>query len=373
MMRIGLNLLYLRPEIGGTRTYAHNLLSKLREVDNPRWFTLFVNKEAAQDELFQGWHAVVCPVQARFRPMRYAWEQLILPIQVKKLRIELLHSLGYVQPVCLPCKSVVTIHDLNFVYLRDFLNPLRRKVLQIFVPLSARTANHIITVSEFSKKQLVEVLGIAPEKITVVYNAPKYPPPRAAKIEELQQKYGITQPYIFALSSLSPHKNIDGLLKAFFLIKEHGHRELKLVLAGKLPRTKSELVTLIQSSKWKRDVIFTGYVPDEVLAGLYKNAEVFVFPSLYEGFGIPVLEAFQYGTPVACSNRAAIPEIAGNAAVYFDPKNVKEIAEVLDRLLTDENWRKYLAKAGKERIAHFTWEKAAHQTLEVYRRVIEGR
>lgn len=372
MMRIGLNLLFLKPEIGGMRTYVYNLLSMLRNVGDLQWFTLFINKETAHDNMFQEWHTVVCPVYAKFQAIRYAWEQLILPIQVKKFRIELLHSLGYVQPLCLPCKSVITIHDLNFAHIGNLMTPLRRKVLQIFVPLSAKTADHIITVSKFSKKQIVELLGIPPEKVTVIYNAPKYPPSRVAEIKELKQRYGITLPYILALSSPSPHKNIDNLVKAFFLIKERGHRELKLVLAGKLPKTKSKLDILVQSSKWKRDIIITGYVPDEVLAGLYKNAEAFVFPSLYEGFGIPILEAFQYGTPVACSNRAAIPEIAGNAAVYFDPTNVEEIAEVLDRLLGDENQRKYLANAGKERVTHFTWEEVARRTLNVYRRLMNS-
>lgn len=314
----------------------------------------------------------MCPIRAKFRLLRYTWEQLILPFQAKKLQIDLLHSLGYVQPLRLPCKSVVTIHDLNFYNIGYLMSPLRRKVLQYFVPQSAKTADHIITVSEFSKKQIVELLKIPSEKVTVIYNAPKEPPPQKIDLKELQQRYGITQPYIFALSSRSPHKNIHNLIKAFFMLKEYEYKDIKLVLAGHLPKNSDELHNLIKHSEFGKDIIFTGYVPDDVLASLYIYAEVFVFPSLYEGFGIPVLEAFQYGTPVACSNRAALPEIAGDAAVYFNPTDVEEMAATISLLLADENKRKYLIKKGKQRVVNFTWEEAARKTLAVYREVLSS-
>ena len=344
----------------------------MMKLDNSPRFTLFVNKETYQCNIFQGWHTVICPIRAEFRLLRYAWEQLILPFQAKKLRIDLLHSLGYVQPLRLPCKSVVTIHDLNFYNIGHLMSPLRRKVLQYFVPRSAKTADHIITVSEFSKKQIVELLRIPSKKVTVIYNAPKAPPVQKIELEELQRRYGITQPYIFALSSRSPHKNMGNLIKAFFLLKEYDYKDLKLVLAGHLPRNSDELYTLVERSKFGKDIIFTGYVSDEVLASLYTNAEMFVFPSLYEGFGIPVLEAFQYGTPVACSNRAALPEIAGDAAVYFDPTDVEGMAEMLGLLLADENKRRCLVQIGKQRVAHFTWGEAARKTLAVYRQVLSS-
>ncbi len=372
-MKIGLNLLYLLPGVaGGTETYARSLLQALARLDNQNCYWLFINRETSRFELFdeQEWNTIVCQVPAKLRPLRYAWEQLVLPFQVKRLGLDLVHSLGYVQPLHLPCKSIVTIHDLNFLNIGHMMPLSRRLALRFFVTKSAKVADHIITVSEFSKKQIVDVLQVPPEKVTVIYNAVKKIAERPSDLNELAKKYRIVQPYILGLSSQSPHKNIAGLIKAFELLKSKGYRDLKLVLAGHLPVHASELKQVIMRSRFRNDIFFTGYVPDRVLAGLYTYAEVFVFPSLYEGFGIPILEAFLYGAPVACSRVAALPEIAGDAAIYFDPNNIEDMANVLDYLLTHEDDRKMLITRGKERVALFTWEKAARKTLDVYKRVL---
>jgi len=317
-VRIGLNLLYLLPGVvGGTETYAVSLLQALAKLSNPAYYWLFINGETGKSGLFdkRQWNTIVCQVPAKLRPLRYAWEQFVLPLQVKRLRLDLVHSLGYVQPLRLPCKSVVTIHDLNFLNIGHMMPLTRRLALRFFVTKSAQAADHIITVSEFSKKQIVEVLRVPPEKMTVTYNAVKEVPEGPVGLNELTQTYRISHPYILGLSSRSPHKNITGLVKAFELLKRKGYRDLKLVLAGHPPARTGELEQVVQRSRFRNDIFFTGYVPDRVLAGLYTHAEIFVFPSLYEGFGIPVLEAFLYGAPVACSKVAALPEIAGDAAL----------------------------------------------------------
>jgi len=372
-MRIGINLLFLLPGVvGGTETYALSLLKAIGRIDRQNEYLIFLNRESAGLELpvQPNFKRVVCPVPAKFRALRYLWEQFVLPLQARKYRLNLLHSLGYVQPLHLPCPSIVTIHDLNFYNLRPFFSPVKRIALQFFVTHSAKAADHILTVSEFSKKQIVEVLEVSPEKVSVIYNAPKERPAHQVELEELERRYGVKVLYIFALSSPSPHKNITNLIKAFNLLKERGAKELKLVLAGHLPQDSGEVYTLVQHSRFNNDIILTGYVPDEVLAGLYANAKAFAFPSLYEGFGIPILEAFQYGTPVACSNIAALPEIAGDAVLYFDPTDVKEMAEVISRLLNNESECRSLIAKGKQRVAQFTWEEAACKTLGVYRQVI---
>jgi glycosyltransferase involved in cell wall biosynthesis len=372
-MRIGMNLLYLLPSVvGGTQTYATGLLEALGNIVPPSEFVVFVNTETYRCGLFQkgDWHVVHCPVPASSRFARYAWEQFVLPHQVKKYHIDLLHSLGYVQPFRLPCKSVVTIHDLNFLNIGHMMPWSRRIALQFFVKQSAKAADHIITVSEFSKRQIVEVLGVPAEKVTVTYNAVKEVSENPADFEELTQVYGITRPYILGLSSLSPHKNITSLVKAFELLKRKGYGDLKLVLAGHLPVGTSDLKQAVQRSEFCNDILFTGYVPDRILATLYAHAEVFVFPSFYEGFGIPVLEAFLYGTPVACSKVAALPEVAGDAALYFDPNNVQEMADIIGYLLTHEDERRALVVQGKKRVTLFTWEETARRTLDVYRQVL---
>jgi glycosyltransferase involved in cell wall biosynthesis len=162
---------------------------------------------------------------------------------------------------------------------------------------------------------------------------------------------------------------MTSLIKAFAILKQRGFRELQLVVAGHPPKDKRMLELLVQDHRLLDAVIFTGYVGDDVLPTLYAYAEAFIFPSLYEGFGIPVLEAFLYGAPVACSNAAALPEIGGDAACYFDPTHIEEMADVISRLICSEDLRKSLIKKGKERVIKFTWEETARKTLEVYRRV----
>lgn len=372
-IKVGLNFLYLLPGIvGGTETYGVSLLRALAKVSNPSWYWVFVNKETMASGLFRekGWHVVPCSVPARLRAVRYAWEQFLLPLQTRKHHLDLLHSLGYVQPLKLSCKSVVTIHDLNFYNIK--MSPLRKAVLQYFVLRSAKTADHIITISEFSKKQIVELLGVSPEKVTVTYNAPKERTVRQIDFKELERRYNINQPYILALSSPSPHKNIGNLIRAFNLFKQHEGSGLKLVLAGHRPRDGGELARAVQESGFRDDVVFTGYVPDEVIASFYENAEAFVFPSTYEGFGIPILEAFSYGTPVICSRAAAIPEVAGDAACYFDPLNPEDMADAIFSVLANEKLRKDLINKGKARVSMFTWEETAKRTLSVYHKVIHG-
>lgn len=374
-MRIGINLLYLLPGVvGGTETYALSLLKALGRMDRQNEYFVFLNRESAGLELpvQPNFKKVVCPVPAKFRAVRYLWEQCVLPFQARKYRLDLLHSLGYVQPLLLPCPSVVTIHDLNFYNLRPFFSPTKRITLRFFVTRSAKMADHVITISEFSKSQLREILGIPRDKVTVTYCANKERKVDVLSFTKLSQHYSIQKPYILGLSSVSPHKNMLALIKAFALVKGEGFTNLHLVLAGRPPRDKTCLDALIKEKKLQNDVVLTGYVPDEVLPSLYAHAEVFVFPSFYEGFGIPVLEAFTNGTPVALSNVASLPEVAGDAASYFDPRDTEEIAGTIVHILQDKALQARLVLKGKERAKLFTWERTAQRTLETYERVIKN-
>jgi len=371
-MKIGVNLLFLLPGVvGGTETHAVNLLQALAKMSNLAQYWLFINRETRASGLFRetNYRLVQCPVRASVRTIRYSWEQFVMPLQAKKYRLDLLHSLGYVQPLRLPCKSVVTIHDLNFHNLARWMPKRKRVVLRYFITQSAKKADHIITVSEFSKRQIVEILGVPEEKVTVTYNAPKQRVCQVQPFEVIAEQFGLRRPYILALSSSSPHKNMVSLLKAFAILRRKGFSHLQLIIAGHPPKDKQSLGPLFEDHNLRDAVVFTGYVPDEVLPSLYSHAEAFVFPSIYEGFGIPVLEAFLYGAPVVCSNAAALPEIAGDAACYFNPMAVEEIAATISRLLQDETLRRSLVKKGKARVAQFTWEETARKTLEVYGKV----
>lgn len=373
-MKIGLNLLYLLPGVvGGTETYAMGLMESLARLDRRSQYWLFLNQEASPWRMPRriGWHIAACPVRASLRALRYAWEQWVLPRRAHDLGLDLLHSLGYVQPGRLGCKSVVTIHDLNFHNLGHLMSRTRRATLRYFVTQSAKQADHIITGSHFSKKQIVEVLGVPQEKITVTYYGAKPSRGEAWGCHELESRYGIRKPFILGLSSTSPHKNMANLVRAFALLRER-IRGLQLVIAGHPPRQSGELQDTIRRERCAEGVVFTGYVPEPVLSGLYAHAEAFVLPSTYEGFGMPILEAFSHGAPVVCSNAAAIPEVAGDAAAYFEPGDPGAMAEAIAAVVEDQEVRERLVRMGSARVRRFTWDQTAQATLEVYRQVLEG-
>lgn len=371
-MRIGANLLFLLPNVvGGTETYAVSLLNAISMIDQDDEYWIYINRESEYLELpsISNFKREICSIQAKNRGFRYLWEQMVLPFKIKAQNLDLIHSFGYVQPLHPPCASVVTIHDLNFHNLASSMSYQKRSILRFFVTRSAQRADHIITVSEFSKKQIVEILDIPEDKVTVTYNAVRQKEYRPQPFEIVSEKYGLRQPYILALSSFSPHKNMASLIKAFAILRKREFRDLHLVVVGHSPNGKGSLEQLVQDLEIQDAVIFTGYVEDDVLPTLYAHAEAFVFPSLYEGFGIPVLEAFMYGAPVACSKAAALPEIAGDAACYFNPKNVEEMANVISQILCSGKLRKSLVDRGKEQVAKFTWEETARKTINVYKKV----
>lgn len=375
-MRIGLNLLFLLPGVvGGTETYAVSLIEALARIDERNEYYVFTNRESLALVLPTSpcVHRVPCPISATSRFARYVWEQVHLPRLVRSLQLDLLHSLGYVQPLFVPTRSVVTIHDLNFHNLREHLPLKKRLALRFFVSQGAKRADHVLTVSEFSRNQIVEVLKVAPQKVTVTYNAPKGRAPGVVSREGLAARYGVRSPYIMGLSSLSPHKNMPNLIRAFAHLKERGFADLQLLLAGHRPSGDSWGDTGLGDLKAGSEVIFTGHVPDPVLASLYTHAALFVFPSLYEGFGIPVLEAFSYGVPVVCSSAAALPEVAGDAAVLFDPHDPRAMADAIATVLTDGVLARDLLERGRERVKLFGWDITARKTLEVYDMLAHSR
>ena len=367
-MRIGINLLYLLPGVvGGTQTYAQELLSALAKQMEGHQYFLFVNEESRELPLPEAPHfeRVVCPVRAHSRSGRYRYEQIALPRQLKHRQLDVLHSLGYVGPLRAPCKHVVTIHDLNYRAFKGAMRADKRLVLGFFVRQTARHADHIIAVSEFSKNQIVQHLHIRPNKVTVVHEAAKQP---AIALDAEQQRailsaHNLHAPYIVAFSSLSLNKNISRLLSAFAqLTSEVGHN---LVLIGHIP-PEANIAGDIARLGLAARVFCTGYIPDAQVPVLLQHADLFVFPSWYEGFGLPALEAQIAGVPVACSRAASLPEVAGEGAAYFDPASDEDIARVLRQCLRDPNLRARLRQQGAANAGRFSWEQAARDTLQVY-------
>lgn len=373
-MRIGLNLLFLIPgEVGGTETYTRGLLKGLARVDTYNQYIVFINRESRQlDFIHQANFSVVdCGVHAKNRAARLFWEQFILPLQVRWHNLDVLHSLGYIAPLILPCKSVVTIHDLNYKFVPESMAALTRVMQKIFVTLTAHRANHIIAVSEFVRGQVIKYLKLRPGKITSIHEAAElevFAP--AERNPELLVHYGIFRPYLFAFSSLTPHKNIVGLIKAFAQIKQAAPNTFQLVIAGHQPRNTPMIKLAADLGLSNEDIILTGYLDNKARTALLGNATAFAFPSLYEGFGLPILEAMASRVAVACSNCASLPEVAGEAAIYFDPLNIKQMTDVLVLLLSNDDERRVLIARGEKNLQRFSWEKTAYETIAVYEKTV---
>lgn len=369
-MRIGLNLLYLLPGIvGGTESYARGLISGLTEIDQHNEYLVFLNRESANWHFRAGqnFRTIVCPVSASSRVNRYFVEQTLFPFICRRHRVHLIHSLGYVAPLFPQCFSVVTIHDLNYRAYGSQMPFLKRAALHGFVTASVYRADHIIAVSQFTRKEILRAFRLLPCKISVTHEASTREADTHPDVQGVMPAFGISRPYILAFSSRSPNKNIGRLLKAYEIMRKRGGPQYDLVLVGHPPSGVNAL-----TQKCRERVIFTGYVDEGIKRTLLKNAEMLVFPSMYEGFGLPVIEAMAAGVPVACSNVASLPEIAGPAAVFFDPFSVEGIADKMELLAMNLDLREELQRRGLQNASRFTWENTARGTVSVYSAVISS-
>ena len=371
-MKIGINLLYLIPGIvGGTETYAAGLLCGLASLDSGHEFVVFVNRDAERWPLPDGnFTRIICPVDGRNRQKRYAFEQFRLPFLLRKHCVDLVHSLGYVGPIMSPCPAVVTIHDTNYIDLAEAMPAIRRIPLRMISTAAAKRASSVITVSMFSRQRIIKLLGLPQNRIIVIHEAPQLgivEKRNALDWQNIQHRYNIVPPYVVAFGGGAIHKNIPRLLQAFAQIA--GKIDHQLVLVGHLPPDYSvnaaNRIPGLQSR-----VITTGYVPSDYVGQLLSHADLFVMPTLYEGFGLPVLEAQQAGTVVACSTAGSLPEVAGAGAAFFDPLSVDSMAETIFRCIVDSELRAQLYQEGQENLKRFSWEKAAKETLAVYHNVL---
>jgi alpha-1,3-rhamnosyl/mannosyltransferase len=294
---------------------------------------------------------------------RFAWRLL-------RDRLDLFHATHYVIPPLARVRAVVTIHDIIHVLYPQFL-PNRAALLyaRVMIRRALRRADRIVTVSHNSKRDLVDYFGIAPARIEVIYNgvAARFRPdlPRAER-DRVAAKYGLPRPYLLFLGGEKPHKNVRNVLRAFSEARRERALPHTLVLAGLMPPNRSRVEALISALDLESRVLRTGVVPEEDLPGLFAGADAFLYPTLYEGFGLPVAEAMACGTPVLTSSTSALQEIAGGYAYLVDPMDVDAIARGIGDLATDPSRRAEFADLGKRRAAGFSWDRAAAETLRVY-------
>ncbi len=375
LTRVGLNLLYLVPrQVGGTEIYARRLIAALGRTRPADEFVVFCGNEAAATLPDPEWTANVrvrrLPVNCANKPLRLACELVQLPAAAAAARVDVLHSLGTTTPFAGHCPRLVTVHDLIYeAYPETFPAPARLG-LKAVVPLGARRADRVITDSDATRGELLERFGLDPARVDPVHlglgmrEAPA-PTPEAG----LRERFELAdRPVVLTVAAALAHKNLDRLLEAMTRVDERA----ALVMVGHAgldaERLRAKAAALGLAERFR----LTGWVEDDELEGLYRLAHAFVYPSLHEGFGMPVLEAMHRGVPTACADATSLPEVAGDAGLLFDPRSVDAIAAAVTRLLDDAPLRERLAAAGPRRAAGFTWEACADGTWASYERALSS-
>jgi glycosyltransferase involved in cell wall biosynthesis len=368
-MHVGLNLIFLVPgETGGMEVAARELVPALRDAAPGAHFTAFVGREAAREDL--GVDTVTVPVAATNRLEWVRGEQQLLPRLARRHGCALVHSLASTAPARGRFARVTTIHDLNYLMVPDAHFGLRGLGMRVLVPLAARTSHRVIAISEATRRDLIDRLGVSAGKIDVVpqglgRRVELAPTPAAVLRERLG--LGMRQ-VVLSLSAKRPHKNLRGLLDGLARIEAAGRP--MLVLPGYPTPHEAELRRHAETLGLAGDVRFEGWTTEEDVEGLFGLASAFAFPSFYEGFGLPVLEAMARGVPVVCSDRASLPEVAGDAALLFDPADPAAIAAALERVLADPVEAERLRTAGRAQAARFMWSATAEGTLAAYERAL---
>jgi len=298
------------------------------------------------------------------------WMQVSLPRVCRKSRADVLHCTAFICPFFPPCPVVLTVHDMTHARYPETMDPLWRWYKKIFFKASLRRASRLIAVSRFSASELAEIHPEHKAKIEVVYEAAAErffsPEPRENETAERIAKLGIEPPYFLHVGTANPRKNLSRLLKGFDLFKKKFNRPHRMVCVGARGWLCDEMEKLAETLSAKRDLIFTGRIAEEDLLALYRGAEALVMPSLYEGFGLPVLEAMASKCPVITSNVSSLPEIAGDAALLVDPLNETEIAEAMEHIAGIPALRKEMIEKGLKQVARFSWERSARETAEIY-------
>jgi glycosyltransferase involved in cell wall biosynthesis len=373
-MHVGLNLIYLVPgETGGMEVVARELLPELVRLAPGVRFTAFINREAAAAK--DGpWGtlvpAVTVPVKASSRPQWVLGDQALLPPLARRHGVGLMHSLASIAPAWGPYRRVVTVHDIIYARFPETHAGLRDVGMRVLVPAAVKSAHRVMVDAHATKEDLVRMLHADAGKIDVVplgLGTPRRHTP--APEEQVRERLGLgAREVILSLSAKRPHKNLTTLIRALSRIAPE--RRPVLVLPGYPTEHEHELRALAADKGVGDDVRFLAWISAEDLEGLWGLTKAFVFPSLYEGFGLPVLEAMDRGVPVACSNASSLPEVAGEAALLFDPQREAQVGDAIERLLHDGELREQLIARGRERAKQFTWQRTARGTLDSYARAL---
>jgi len=367
----------------GLGRYAESLTRALVAADRstaltagPDRYGLFYNRERGIAPLLGLAHVPTRTVSLGYKP----WRMLVWLAQLTRLSFdrllpnaELFHATEHLLPPLRSIPTVLTVHDLIFRHLPAHHKPLNRWYLNLTMPLYCRRADHVIAISECTRRDLITAYNLPPEKITVVHEAadPTFRPAAPEHVARVCARYDLPGRYLLFVGTIEPRKNLSRLLAAFETLHAEGLTD-GLVIVGRWGWLYGDFFARLEQSPVRDAVLLPGYVPDEDLPAIYTGAQLSVLPSLYEGFGLPVLEAMACGTPVACSSTSSLPEISGDGALHFDPNDVESMTETLRRLLRDADLRASLRQRGLKQAARFSWERVADETEAIYKAVLKG-
>lgn len=369
-MKIVINALGPSKVKAGIGNYLSNLINKLSIVDKKNKYIIFASSENKIFYKTQNKNFFIIDIGfwGRNNLLRIFWEQLILPVKLLEHKADILFSPGFVCPLIKAVKYITVIHDMTFFSHPQVHTFFKKLYFPFMIKRSVKRSEKIIAISYNTKKEIIKYIKIPPEKIVVTHlSANKFS--KSNIIDEkkfLLEKYKIKSDFLLFVGMIEPRKNLDLIIEAF---KKFSDKTIKLVIVGKKGWMVDDLFEKIKLKNLDEQIIFTGFVPDNELEIFYKTAKVFLYPSLYEGFGIPVLEAMTTGCPVITSNISSLPEVAGDAAILIDPENSEELSDAVNKLINDVKIREELVKKGFENTKKFSWKKTAKQTLLVFEEV----
>lgn len=355
----------------GDEVYVKHLVFQLAKNDHRNnYFLLFDRKNVSEKDIgfsLPPHFKIVTILPAH----KLLWTMYSVPRWLRKHHVDVLH-VQYITPFWLPrnIKVITTIHDVSWKFYPEYIKKSDLFFLNTLIPLSLARASRIITVSETSRRDIIKIYNIAERKVVSIYNGvgEEFVKPSQEKKEAVMKKYNLPEKFILYVGTLQPRKNVPALLEAFqCLVSKWEIPGLKLVIVGgKGHNYDSRIDGVVKRYHLTDKVLFPGYIDSQDLPSVYASARLFVFPSLYEGFGIPLIEAMGVGTPVVASNQSCLPEVVGEGGMVVDPHNTEMLAQAMRMLLTDELKRKEFIEKGYKRAAEFTWEKTAKKTLELY-------
>jgi glycosyltransferase involved in cell wall biosynthesis len=372
-MHIGIDAHAIGARQGGNETYITNLIKSLAEIDGDNLYTIYLADAGAAAQWRENFETRYKNFSVRLLPPPTPLVRVPVYLTYELFRrpVDVLHVQYTAPPFC-RVPVVVTIHDLAFERMPETFTRRGSFQLKLTVRRTAKKAARIATVSEYSRQDLLDIYKLSPEKVVVTYNGvessftpqPSVPNEAAA----VRKRFGVSRDFLLAVGSLQPRKNLVRLIRAYARLRsEREDFRPQLVIVGRKLWLASEIFDEVKRQRWADDVILTGYVADEDLPALYRAARAFVYPSLFEGFGLPPLEAMASGTPVVTSDVSSIPEITGDAALLIDPNDERELANALIEIVNNDRLRAELREKGIAQAKKFTWRDAAEKTLRLYK------